>query len=1062
MFAHAPVPYIVFKADGHPLVNNRAYREMFAGEPPPEYNIHQDEEAERSGMAPAIRRAFAGETVHTPTVWYDPKRIKHVPVTEARRVAISCTLFPLRGEQGRVTHVAIAFRDVTDELTARERAEQERDQLKRALDDKQRLADALAASDERLRQTLEAAEVGTWEWNIGADRVEWSPNIDRIFGLPPGTFAGTYEAWLALVHPDDKERMAALVADTVAGRGPYNTEFRFVRPDGSVGWQATRGYVVQDEQGRPRLLRGVVLDITSRRSAEEAVIGLAASLRESEHQLRLVTDGLPALVAYFDSEVRYRFVNRTYERWFGLERAAVLGKTMRELLGDSAYAVTAPYVERALTGEALKYEREFVLPGGRAVSLEPNYIPDRDEHGRVRGFIALVHDITDRRQAQRRIEAQRRRFEDVLTQAPAAISIHSGPELACTFVNPVLCRLVGGRPLLGRPLREGLPDLTPVTAAIESVLRTGEPFAAREQRVVFCGPDGPARERFLDVSIQALRDEDGGVEAVVTFAVDVTEQVAARAQAAQLTDALTLSESRYRAFVGQSTEGIWRFEVPTPVPTDASVEDQIEIFYRDAYLAECNDAMARMYGYDEASALVGRPLGDLLVRSDPRNEAYLRAFIESGYRLEAAESHERDAQGRERVFENALLGIVEDGRLVRAWGTQRDVTAQHEARARAEALATQLRQSEAQLRTLADSIPQLAWVAGPDGRVSWLNRRWYEYTGATAEDIMNSGPEGWWQRSHGPTEMANVQTSFQAALAAGEPWEATFLLRRADGQLRAHLARAVPVRDDSGQITRWFGTHTDVEDQRQQALALEQAVLARDTFLSVAGHELKTPLTALALRIGQLRRDVAARAESGGSPAEERKLDAAETQVRRLSNLVDGLLDVSRIGEGRLALWPEPLDLVEVVKESIETLAPQAQRVGSTVHLDAPPRIRGAFDRVRLGQVVTNLLANALKFGAGAPVVVEVRAEGGAAFIIVRDEGIGIPADVLPRLFGKFERGVSERNYGGLGLGLFVTKQLVEAMGGTVSASSSAAGQGATFAVELPIRTMYGSRSPRE
>src|SRR5215203_692937 len=139
------------------------------------------------------------------------------------------------------------------------------------------------------------------------------------------------------------------------------------------------------------------------------------------------------------------------------------------------------------------------------------------------------------------------------------------------------------------------------------------------------------------------------------------------------------SEERYRSFVEHSTEGIWRFELEEPIPTDLSPDEQVERFYRHGYLAECNDAMARMYGYARAEEIVGARLGDLLPSSIPENVQYLKDFVRSGYRLADTESKEVDRHGDTKYFLNNLIGIVENGSLMRAWGTQRDITERKQA-----------------------------------------------------------------------------------------------------------------------------------------------------------------------------------------------------------------------------------------------------------------------------------------------------------------------------------------------------------------------------------------------
>jgi signal transduction histidine kinase len=225
---------------------------------------------------------------------------------------------------------------------------------------------------------------------------------------------------------------------------------------------------------------------------------------------------------------------------------------------------------------------------------------------------------------------------------------------------------------------------------------------------------------------------------------------------------------------------------------------------------------------------------------------------------------------------------------------------------------------------------------------------------------------------------------------------------------------------------------------------VEEALRDRDEFLSIASHELRTPLTSLALQSDSLR--AAARREQNEAIA--RKAEVIRRNVDRLSRLVASLLDLSRISAGRLELDLETVDLAEVAREVVARFEEEAQRAGVALTLDAPRAVLGRWDRLRLDQVVTNLVSNALKYGGGQPVEVTARAEGPRAVLRVRDRGIGIaPAD-QPRIFERFERAVSERNYGGFGLGLWITRQIVGALGGEIRVES-APGDGATFTVEL-------------
>lgn len=359
-------------------------------------------------------------------------------------------------------------------------------------------------------------------------------------------------------------------------------------------------------------------------------------------------------------------------------------------------------------------------------------------------------------------------------------------------------------------------------------------------------------------------------------------------------------------------------------------------------------------------------------------------------------------------------------------------------------------ESERQFRVLADSIPQLAWIAESDGSIHWYNQRWYEYTGTTPEQMADLNDWGW-RHVNDPAHVDRVQAKYKEAIASQTPWEDTFPLRRHDGEYRWHLSRAMPLRDADGRVVRWFGTNTDVEDDRRHAAELRDAVQARDIFLSVASHELKTPLTPMALRLAQLKAETAKRApEDVTHQRTVNGLTLVESQVRKLAGLVDGLLDVSRISQGNFSLTPADIDLAALLRDIVTSMEPQAEKVRSTLELHTPTQLPALVDAARVSQVVTNLLSNALKFGAGKPVTITLTADGDCACLVVRDSGIGVAEEHLVRIFDRFERAVSARHYGGMGLGLWLARQIVNAMGGSIRVESKPS-EGATFTVEFPL-----------
>jgi signal transduction histidine kinase len=249
-----------------------------------------------------------------------------------------------------------------------------------------------------------------------------------------------------------------------------------------------------------------------------------------------------------------------------------------------------------------------------------------------------------------------------------------------------------------------------------------------------------------------------------------------------------------------------------------------------------------------------------------------------------------------------------------------------------------------------------------------------------------------------------------------------------------------------------FDDITALKDVQAQ---LEEAVRVRQDFLSIAGHELKTPLTSVMLNLRAVDNSLRGSARADDDPRLAARWQALGRQVARLDGLVDQLLDVSRITAGKMALAPEPIELGELVREVVSRFSPTFTPEIATVDVHAASPVEGLWDRLRLEQILTNLLSNAVKYGAGRPISVEVGAAGpGAdaeAWIAVRDRGIGMSEGELGRIFGRFERAVSERNYGGLGLGLWIVRQVVDAMGGTISVESQP-DRGSTFTVRLPRR----------
>jgi signal transduction histidine kinase/PAS domain-containing protein len=695
-------------------------------------------------------------------------------------------------------------------------------------------------------------------------------------------------------------------------------------------------------------------------------------------------------------------------------------------------------------------------------------------------------------------EAERARLHDMLMQAPACIALLRGPQHVYTLSNPPHDALLGKRNLLGKPLREAVPEAESqgFLAILDRVYSTGEPFVGRELPLKVRQADGSWREVLMDFTFQATRDAQGAIDGVACFAFDITASVRARQQAEALTAELKRGEERYRTFVRQSSEGIFRIETTQPVSISLSEDEQVDAMLSQGYVAECNDAMAHMYGLPGAASLVGARMEQFVVREDPRNIAYLRSFVRNGYRVEHSVSHEVDPNGNPKVIVNNLIGVVKDGYLVAAWGVQRDITEQRraeEARERAEKNARFLAEAsavlassldyEATLRNVARlAVPALAdWclvdLMQPDGTFQRV-----EVATATPEDAeLARQAQSFGLMPEGDAQHPRIQallrgealliehfvpepglpTAQGETAARPQPSQQAFSLIAVPLVVRGRVLGAISFFNARSGRRYTAADLTQLEElARRVALSVENARLyreaqdairLRDEFLSIASHELKTPLTPLSLKLQMLGREMRKQPDSPLRRSVEDYVATGARQVKKLSELVSDLLDVTRISGGKLRLEFEDVDLATLVREVVARHEPEAARLGSSLALDVQGTVVGRWDRLRLEQVITNLVDNAIKYGAGKPVQVQVQVSDSRAVLCVRDEGIGIAPEYLPRIFGRFERAVSERHYGGLGLGLYITRTIVEAMGGHIDVESRP-GEGSLFTVELPLK----------
>ncbi|WP_414548449.1 PAS domain-containing protein [Anabaena sp. CCY 0017] len=406
------------------------------------------------------------------------------------------------------------------------------------------------------------------------------------------------------------------------------------------------------------------------------------------------------------------------------------------------------------------------------------------------------------------------------------------------------------------------------------------------------------------------------------------------------------------------------------------------------------------------------------------------------------------------ILGQALPLRDQEGNIIKWYGTNTDITDHIRAREAFKA-------SELNFRTLADTMPQIVWTARPDGWLDYYNQRWFDYTGMTWEEA-----QGWgWEAVLHPDDVKITVDAWNESIRTGKNYDIEYRFRRAsDGQYRWHLGRAFPLRNHKGEIIKWFGSSTDVDDykrvetslwsalQQQQAARAEaeKANRIKDEFLAVLSHELRTPLNPIMgwvqlLKTGRLDKAKTAQA-----------IETIERNAKLQVDLIEDLLDVSRILQGKLTLNVSSVNLAKIISAALDTVSLATSAKEITIHTILEENVGEVTgDSARLQQIVWNLLSNAVKFTSpGGKVEVRLEECGSMAQIQVSDTGKGINPEFLPYIFDCFRQEDSSitRKFGGLGLGLAIVRQLVELHGGTVEARSLGEGQGAIFTVKLPLR----------
>ncbi|MBN1208935.1 MAG: GAF domain-containing protein [Myxococcaceae bacterium] len=675
------------------------------------------------------------------------------------------------------------------------------------------------------------------------------------------------------------------------------------------------------------------------------------------------------------------------------------------------------------------------------------------------------------------VEAQRSRLEQLVMRAPAVMFVTRGPEHRFVLCNPRHRQLMGGRDMTGLALREALPELEGqgLFEVMDRVYSSGEPFIGKEFPLLLGVRQGDvsAAEPYFDFVYQPLRDAEGRVEGIASFAFEVTDQVLARRTVEELLRDMARSEERFRAFLTATSEIIW--DMPPQGEFDSD---------QPGWRAFTGQAREALLGWGWLEAV--HPGDRAPVAHEWRRAVAAREPFQAEVRL-------RRHDGVYRHMQMRAVPVLELDGAVREWvGIHRDITRQREDEAERVRLLLREQHYRAQLQGLAEASLAIGQASSLDTTLQVITEQARELIGAHQAVTSLTTGEDWGQAIH-TVSLSEKYAAWRGCSARGdgsglyaEVCRTHRPVRMTQAELEAHPAwrgfgahaathpplrgwLAVPLVGRNGrnlgllQLSDRYDGEFTAEDEaillqlaRLAAVAIENARLmaesqaanrAKDEFLAVMSHELRTPLTAVLgwTQMLRTRRDEAAVRDKG--------LEVIERNARSLAQLIEDVLDVSRILTGKLTLHRRAVELAGVVQAAVEVVRPRAEQKGVELVMEVGAG-QVAGDPGRLQQVLWNLLANAVKFTpAGGRV--EVRLERGETdwWVRVKDTGQGLRPEALPHLFERFWQadGSSTREHGGLGLGLAIVRHLVELHGGAVEVESAGLGHGATFTVRLPV-----------
>ncbi|RAK02585.1 PAS domain S-box-containing protein [Larkinella arboricola] len=899
-------------------------------------------------------------------------------------------------------------------------------------------------SEERLRIALDSAQLGTWDLDLLQNAVIADDRCRAYLGLTEGNQL-TFEQVLRCIHPDDQDRVskAAQRALTPQSGGSFDISFRTIGvQDSRLRWVRFMGQAHFNAAGQPYRFSGVAHDTTDDVLAQEKTA-------LSEQQARLALEGSGSGSFSVDLETNEVLYSPALVRILtGTEQLGLTRNSLVEHLHPLDVPVREQAYQLAQRTGTLTYEARYIWTNQEVhwVKVLGQYL--YNTAGKPVSFSGIALDITQQKENESVLKKAEDRFRNLVLQAPVAIGILGGERLVIETANEAILKLWGkDATILGLPLLDALPEIHGQGFAelLQKVYKTGTSHYGFET-LTRLYRNNQLEDAYFNFVYAPMRNEAGDITDVMVLASEVTPQVKAKL-------ALAESEQRFRNLIEQAPVAISLYTGP------------------DMVIEMPNQIMLKFWGKDDT--IKGTPLREALpeLQGQPFLDILDRVY-RTGVEHASQEAEARlmvDGQLNTYYFNYTYKPLRNsDGEVYAILNIAIDVTEQVLARRKVEA-------SEARFRTLLEAISPMTWTNTPEGEITFYNQQWYTYTGLDEEQTRTQG----WPAVVHPDDLPATLAAYHKALTSGDVFVVENRYRRGlDGMYRWHLNRALPIHDETGTITLWVGTATDIHEQKRIEAELESQVQARTQelnesnlelrrsnenltrFAYVASHDLQEPLRKIQSFGSLLQTQHGADLGETGQDL----INRMQVSARRMSELIRDLLAFSRVSTRQQTY--DPVSLTEIVTKVLEVLELQIHQSGATVQHDPLPTLTG--DASQFGQLFQNLVSNAIKFrrpdtapsiqitytalmAHELPEKIKLpRPASRYHLISVIDNGIGFDEKHADRIFEVFQRLHGRSAYSGTGVGLAICQKVVENHGGAITAHSQP-GQGSTFRIYLPI-----------